>query len=104
MGERLPQAEWMQRSELAELIAALGSGKARYVGGAVRDTLLGIAVKDIDLATVLIPEVVIERLNAASIRTIPTGIDHGTVTAVLHGGPVESGWRNSKVSSVKESR
>lgn len=89
MAEKLPQAEWTQRPELAELIAALGHDNARYVGGAVRDTLLGIAVKDIDLATVLTPQDVIERLNAASIRAIPTGIDHGTVTAVLHGGPVE---------------
>jgi poly(A) polymerase len=89
MAERLPQAEWTQRTELAELIAALGNEDARYVGGAVRDTLLGIAVKDIDLATVLLPEVVMERLDAAGIRAVPTGIDHGTVTAVLHGGPVE---------------
>jgi poly(A) polymerase len=89
MAERLPQAEWTQRAELAELIVALGADNARYVGGAVRDTLLGLAVKDIDLATVLLPETVIERLNAAGIRAVPTGIDHGTVTAVLHGGPVE---------------
>ncbi|HEX8055161.1 MAG TPA: CCA tRNA nucleotidyltransferase, partial [Novosphingobium sp.] len=89
MAERLPQAEWTQRAELAELIAALGNENARYVGGAVRDTLLGLDVKDIDLATTLLPETVMERLNAAGIRAVPTGIEHGTVTAVLHGGPVE---------------
>ena len=89
MAERLPSAEWTRRPELAELIAALGSGNARYVGGAVRDTLLGIEVKDIDIATVLLPAVVMDRLAAKGIRAIPTGIEHGTVTAVLPGGPVE---------------
>jgi len=70
-------------------MAALGEGNARYVGGAVRDTLLGLPVKDIDVATTLRPEDVIDRLDAAGIRTIPTGIAHGTVTAVLPSGPVE---------------
>jgi len=82
-------AEWMQREDLAALVAALGAGNARYVGGAVRDTLLGIAVKDIDIATPLVPAEVIDRLTAAQIRSVPTGIEHGTVTAILPGGPVE---------------
>ena len=82
-------AEWMQRDDLAALVAALGAGNARYVGGAVRDTLLGIAVKDIDIATPLVPAEVIDRLTAAHIRSVPTGIEHGTVTAILPGGPVE---------------
>ena len=82
-------AEWMQREDLAALVAALGAGNARYVGGAVRDTLLGIAVKDIDIATPLVPAEVIDRLKAAQIRSVPTGIEHGTVTAILPGGPVE---------------
>jgi len=84
----LPPAEWTQRSGLAELIAAL-DGRARFVGGAVRDTLLGLAVKDIDIATPLLPEDVMERLAAVSIKTVPTGIAHGTITAVLPDGPVE---------------
>ena len=67
----------------------LGEGNARYVGGAVRDTLLGLAVKDIDLATPLVPPEVIARLGKAGIHTVPTGIDHGTVTALLDEGPVE---------------
>lgn len=79
----------MHREDLAGLVAALGEGNARYVGGAVRDTLLGLPVKDIDMATVLLPEAVIERLNTAGIRNVPTGIEHGTVTAVLPHGPVE---------------
>ncbi|WP_298173325.1 CCA tRNA nucleotidyltransferase [Novosphingobium sp.] len=89
---RLPAADWTRREDLAALVAALdpaGEGFVRYVGGAVRDTLLGIAVKDIDMATPLEPPAVIERLKAASIRSVPTGLAHGTVTAVLAGGPVE---------------
>lgn len=89
MAEHLPAAPWTQRDDLRALIAALGRGKARYVGGAVRDTLLGLEVKDVDIATPLLPEEVIVRLKAAKIRSVPTGIEHGTVTAVLESGPVE---------------
>jgi len=85
----LPGAEWTRRADLAALVTTLGKGNARYVGGAVRDTLLGLPVADIDIATPLEPGKVIARLDAAAIRTVPTGIDHGTVTAVLPGGPVE---------------
>lgn len=89
MAERLPSAAWTERDDLAGLIGALGPGNARYVGGAVRDTLLGIAVKDVDVATPLLPEEVIARLDAKGIRSVPTGIEHGTVTACLPGGAVE---------------
>jgi poly(A) polymerase len=89
MTEVLPEVAWTQREDLRALVEALGPGNARYVGGAVRDTLLDLEVKDIDMATVLRPDVVIERLDAAGIRSVPTGIAHGTVTAVLPGGPVE---------------
>ena len=88
----LPSAEWTRREDLAALVAALdpaGEGLVRYVGGAVRDTLLGLAVKDIDMATPLEPHAVIERLTAAGIRSVPTGLAHGTVTALTAGGPVE---------------
>ena len=89
MAKPLLSADWMQRADLVALIAALGPGNARYVGGAVRDTLLGQPVKDIDIATRLEPSEVIARTRAADIRTIPTGIAHGTVTALLPGGSVE---------------
>lgn len=89
MAECLPRAPWTQRADLAALVAALGAGNARWVGGAVRDTLLGLPVKDVDAATPLVPDEVIARLAAAGIRTVPTGIEHGTVTALLAGGPVE---------------
>ncbi len=67
------------------VIAALTSGgaEARFVGGCVRDTLMGRAVKDIDIATHLNPDEVIKLLGAAEIHAIPTGIEHGTVTAVI---------------------
>ena len=55
----LPPAEWRDRPGLARLVAALGAGNARIVGGAVRDTLLGIETADIDLATPHDPRMVI---------------------------------------------
>ena len=58
---------------------------ARLVGGVVRDTLLGRAVADIDLASPLPPDSVIAALRGAGIRVVPTGMDHGTVTAVVDG-------------------
>lgn len=88
----LPAAPWTRREDLAALVAALdpaGEGLCRWVGGAVRDTLLGLPVKDIDMATRLLPAQTQARLEAAGIRQVPTGIAHGTITAVLAGGPVE---------------
>ena len=89
MTDFLPPAPWTKREDLASLIVALGEGKARYVGGAVRDTLLGKTIHDVDCATVLMPHAVIDRCGKAGIKTVPTGIDHGTVTAVLPQGNVE---------------
>lgn len=89
MTHHLPAAPWTQRADLAALAAALGPGQIRWVGGAVRDTLLGAPVKDIDAATPLRPEAVIAACHAAGFKTVPTGIEHGTVTVVLEGGPVE---------------
>jgi len=86
---RLPAEGWTTREDLARLVTALGADNLRWVGGAVRDTLLGLPVKDIDAATPLRPEDVAKALAAAGIRTIPTGIAHGTLTAVLPHGPVE---------------
>lgn len=86
---KLPEAFWTKREDLAQLLAALGTDNARYVGGAVRDSMLGKDIHDIDLATTLLPAEVIDRCAEAGIRTIPTGIDHGTVTAILPDGNVE---------------
>ncbi|RHW17916.1 CCA tRNA nucleotidyltransferase [Sphingomonas gilva] len=85
----LPEAPWRHRAGLDALIAALGEGHARFVGGAVRDTLLGLEVSDIDIATVHQPHTVIKRLRANGITVVPTGLKHGTVTAVLPDGPIE---------------
>jgi poly(A) polymerase len=92
MIRHLPTADWTRRDDLAALVTALDPDHlnvCRWVGGAVRDTLAGLPVKDIDMATSLLPEQVISRLEAANIRSVPTGIAHGTITAVLPGGPVE---------------
>jgi poly(A) polymerase len=87
----LPDAPWRHRAGLDQLAEALGarSGDARFVGGAVRDTLLGLDVSDIDIATRHAPADVIDRLEAKRIKAIPTGIAHGTITAVSDGTVVE---------------
>jgi poly(A) polymerase len=84
---RLPDAEWQHHDGLKRILAALEDvfGGPRYVGGAVRDTLLGLPVSDVDIATALLPKEVINRLEAAGIKAIPTGIEHGTVTAAVDG-------------------
>ena len=91
MEMKLDAAKWRRRRGVGRLLSVLGAddGLTRYVGGAVRDGLLGLAVNDIDLATRIRPEEVVERLEAAGIKAVPTGIEHGTVTAVSEGQPVE---------------
>ena len=85
---RISPPEWLQRKDVATLLDALGDG--RFVGGVVRDTLLGRPPGDLDLATPLEPNEVIVRLEQAGIRAVPTGISHGTITAILTDGtPVE---------------
>lgn len=76
---------------MAQLLDALGAdeGLTRYVGGAVRDDLLGLPVSDVDLATRLRPDEIVERLQVAGIKAVPTGFEHGTVTAVSDGQPYE---------------
>jgi len=88
---KLDAAKWRRRRGMARLLDALGAdeGLTRYVGGAVRDELLHLPVSDVDLATRLRPEEVVERLEAVKIRAVPTGIDHGTITAVRSGHAVE---------------
>lgn len=86
----LPPADWRDQSGLSRILTALGGADTtRAVGGAVRDTLLGLPVSDVDLATKLRPDDVIARLEAAGVKTVPTGIAHGTITAVADGHPYE---------------
>ncbi|UZK66722.1 CCA tRNA nucleotidyltransferase [Sphingomonas sp. M1-B02] len=83
----LPDADWRHRAGLDRLVEVLGD--VRFVGGCVRDTLLQIPVSDIDIATPLPPEDVLDLLGSAGIRAVPTGLAHGTITAVIESGPVE---------------
>jgi poly(A) polymerase len=85
---RLEHQSWMNAPETRAVMDALG-GNARFVGGAVRNALLGQPVIDIDIATPLVPEDVIEHLKKAGLGAVPTGIDHGTVTAISNGKPFE---------------
>ena len=85
---------WMAEPPTRVLFAALGQAGivARFVGGCVRDALLGRQIADIDLATPAHPEEVVAALARAGIKVVPTGIEHGTVTAVVNppsnsGGP-----------------
>ena len=91
MALTLDAAKWRKKRGMKRLLDALGAdeGLTRYVGGAVRDDLIGEPVSDIDLATRIPPQEVIERLEKARIKAVPTGIDHGTVTAVSDGQPFE---------------
>ena len=89
MTAHLPKAEWTQRASLAKLVETLGADDIRWVGGCVRDTMLDYRAHDIDAATRHLPATVIDRCKDAGIRTIPTGIDHGTVTAIFDDGNVE---------------
>lgn len=91
MDVKLDAAHWRRRRGMAKLLDALGAkeGQTRYVGGAVRDGLLGLPVSDVDLATRLKPDEVVERIQAAGLKAVPTGFEHGTVTAVSDGHPYE---------------
>jgi poly(A) polymerase len=87
----LDAQKWRKLRGMRRLLNALSAdeGLTRYVGGAVRDELLGLPVSDIDLATRIPPDEVISRLEKAKIKAVPTGIDHGTVTAVSDGHTFE---------------
>ncbi len=88
---RIETQPWMVAPETRAVLDALRAGGAtvRFVGGCVRDAVAGRAIADIDLATDAPPERVVELLKAAGLKAIPTGIDHGTVTAVSAGRPYE---------------
>ena len=82
---------WFSDPALTRVLALLNSdgGEARVAGGAVRNSLMGLPVADVDIATTLRPEIVVERAKAAGIKAVPTGIEHGTVTLVIDGAPFE---------------
>jgi poly(A) polymerase len=74
--------------KLIEILAASGH-ETRFVGGAVRDAMLGLSISDVDLATTALPDEVSAQLGAAGIKTVPTGLAHGTLTAVVEGEGIE---------------
>jgi len=85
------RADWLGDKHLQKLLAALKQGgeEARVAGGAVRNALIGHPVADIDIAATTVPEETIRRAEAAGFKTVPTGIEHGTVTVVAGGKPYE---------------
>ncbi len=93
MTETIGQRPWMIAPETAAVFDALeaagGPDCARYVGGAVRNALIGRPVDEVDIATTLTPDQVTGALQAAGLKAVPTGVEHGTVTAVSGGKPFE---------------
>src|SRR3982074_3264531 len=87
----LDDAPWLRSGGAARVLALLnGNGEeARVVGGAVRNALLNLPTGDVDIPTTALPEEVIRRAKAAGIKSVPTGIDHGTVTLIVDGQPFE---------------
>ena len=98
---KLDADRWRAKRGITRILDALGAdeGLTRYVGGAVRDELLDIPVNDIDFATRLRPDEVVARLEAARIKAVPTGIAHGTITAVADGQPAEITTLRADVST-----
>jgi poly(A) polymerase len=88
---RLADAAWLRDGAVARLLAVLDRDgeQARVVGGALRNALLHLSVGEIDVATTAVPEEVIRRVTAAGWKAVPTGIEHGTITAVIDGQPFE---------------
>ena len=102
-------APWLQDATLQKLLAALSAGgeEARVAGGAVRNALLGQDVTDVDIAATTEPHETIARAQMAGFKTVPTGIDHGTITVVAKGrafevttlrADVETDGRHAKVA------
>ncbi|MDM9644964.1 CCA tRNA nucleotidyltransferase [Rhizobium sp. S163] len=87
----LAHEAWFNDPALKRVFSLLNAdgGEGRVVGGAVRNSLMGLAVSDIDVATTLTPDVVIERAKQAGIKAVPTGVEHGTVTLVIDRKPFE---------------
>ncbi|MFB9268693.1 CCA tRNA nucleotidyltransferase [Bradyrhizobium erythrophlei] len=87
----LSDAPWLGSGPAARVLGLLDTGgeEARVIGGAVRNALMRIPLGDIDIATTAVPEEVVRRAKDAGIKSVPTGIEHGTVTLVVDGHPFE---------------
>ncbi len=89
--DSIADSAWLKDENLQLLLSLLNGhgGEARIAGGAVRNTLIGETVNDIDIATTCLPEEVMRRAETAGFKPVPTGIEHGTVTVVADGQPFE---------------
>jgi poly(A) polymerase len=89
--QSIGEKPWMKPAApvMEALEAAGGEGCARFVGGAVRNALLGQPVDDVDIACTLTPDEATKALQSAGIKVAPTGVEHGTVTAIVKGQPFE---------------
>ncbi|TWG61112.1 MULTISPECIES: CCA tRNA nucleotidyltransferase [unclassified Aminobacter] len=107
------RAEWLADANLQRLLAALSADgeEARIAGGAVRNTLLGEPVSDIDIATTTTPDETEQRAQDAGFRTVPTGKEHGTITVIADGrgyevttlrADVETDGRHARVAFGKD--
>ena len=88
---KLGDANWLTAGPLTRLLGVLDCDgeEARVVGGAVRNSLLGMPIAEVDVATTAVPEEVVKRVTGAGFRPVPTGIEHGTVTVVIDKRPFE---------------
>jgi tRNA nucleotidyltransferase/poly(A) polymerase len=88
---RLADTDWLREPALVRVLEVLDRDgeEARVVGGAARNALMGLPLSDIDIATTAPPDEVVRRAEAAGLKAVPTGIDHGTVTLVADGMPFE---------------
>lgn len=93
MDVRLPPQPWMTAPNTTAVFDALeavgGPDCARYVGGCVRNTLMSLPAADVDISTVLLPDQVVRAVEAAGLRAVPTGLEHGTVTVISGHTPFE---------------
>lgn len=91
MTDRLEPQPWMTDADTVAVMDALAAAgaAARFVGGCVRDAVLGRSIRDIDIATDAVPDDIIAAMRKRRIRVVPTGLSHGTVTAIVDGTPFE---------------
>lgn len=91
MTSTAPDALGLDQPPLSRVLAMLDRDgeEARVVGGAVRNALMELPIHEVDIATTAVPEVVMRRAATAGFKTVPTGIEHGTVTVIAEGVPYE---------------
>ena len=92
MSASIAQADWLNAPETRRVIAALDAARpnaSRFVGGCVRNAVMGLPADDVDIATQLLPDEVIAAANAAGLGAVPTGIEHGTITVTSSRKPYE---------------